>query len=247
MLNDIASICDIHNHILFGVDDGAKNIGQSMRMLDIAYKEGIRAIIMTPHFCRRYFEYSEEKIYRNYIELKEKIAEIYPDLDIHLGCEIYFASDTEDNFRTHSLITMAESRYILMEFDVHILYLNIRNAIIEALQYGYLPIIAHVERYECLIKDIDKVFELSEQGAYIQINASSVTGDNGRITKKFVKKLLKYQMVDFVATDAHRDNKRMPLIANCASYIAKKYGKAYAKQIFVDNPDYIIKDKCLGE
>ena len=240
-------ICDIHNHILFGVDDGSKSLEQSNRMLGIAYEEGIRAIILTPHYNKRIWDVDKATYQQRYQQLLTLAQERYPGMKLFLGGEIFYHSNTLEDLESGVIPTMAGGKYILMEFDTNVSSRRLTHAVMEIIQNDYIPIIAHVERYECVLKDIDLIDELKELGAYIQVNVSGVMGDHGKLEKRCIKKLLKQGLVDFVATDAHRDDKRAPHIKDCVRYIAKKYGENYAERIFYYNPACVITNNYIEE
>ena len=107
----------------------------------------------------------------------------------------------------------------------------IRNAVDDVLSTGCVPIVAHVERYVCTVKNWDYIYELKQLGADIQVNASSVTGDNGWSVQRCVKALLKDHVVDYIASDAHDTTSRTPQLSKCYKYIVKKYGVEYADRI----------------
>ena len=142
---------------------------------------------------------------------------------------------------------MNGTRYILVEYNIRTPFSEIKHSIEEMVQARYIPIIAHVERYECLLKKPAYIEELKELGAFIQVNASGVMGERSRLEKKFIKGLLKRGEVNFVATDAHRDNTRQPYIKKCSEYLEKKFGTEYAKQIFIENPMSIINNEYIEE
>ena len=115
-------------------------------------------------------------------------------------------------------------------------YQYIRNSLDEIMSEGYQPVIAHVERYGCMVDDIENVRRLSRMGVEIQVNASSITGDTGKEIKKFVHKLLKEQLVDYVGTDAHRcDGSRTPMMKECSRMLYKKYDEGYVDSILYGN------------
>lgn len=240
-------IYDIHNHTLYGVDDGSKSLEMSMNMIDIAYKEGIRGIIFTPHFNRRIWEVDKSVLYERFDKLKEAVAAKYPDMKLYLGNEIYYCQNTEEDVSCERMVPMAGSRYVLVEFDTSASFRTIKNAVTQVMQWDYIPILAHVERYECLLSKPALVDELVDKGAYIQVNARTIDGENGRLAKSMVKKLLKRYMVHFVATDAHRDEGRAPYISASRAYIAKKYGEDYARYIYEENPECIIRNEYIEE
>ena len=101
----------------------------------------------------------------------------------------------------------------------------------DVIMTGYHPIVAHVERYVCTVKDWDYIYELKRMGADIQINADSVTGDNGWAVQRCTKALLKDHIVDYIASDAHDLKSRTPQLSKCYKYVVKKYGVEYADKI----------------
>lgn len=110
------------------------------------------------------------------------------------------------------------------------------------LAYGYIPVVAHVERYACFMKKPKLCLELSNTGAYIQVNADSILGMGGRAEEKLCRKLLKNQWADIVASDAHGTEKRACHLGKCREYVAKKYGEDYAELLFRRNPKKIVED-----
>lgn len=237
----------MHCHIMWGVDDGSKSEEQSRRMLRIGYDEGIRHIIVTPHYNKRFWDIPPDELKRSYMALGKLVQEEFPGVSLHLGTEIFYNDNTLEDLEAGRIPTMAGSKYVLVEFMTSISYRRIKNAVTGIQNLDYIPIIAHVERYECLLKEPELIEELIERGAYIQVNASSIIGDNGRTAKKMIKTLLKTDCVHFVGTDAHRDDKRAPKIADAYIYVTKKFGADVARRIFVDNPQCIIDNMYIEE
>jgi protein-tyrosine phosphatase len=236
-------IVDIHCHILPGIDDGAKTMEQSINMLRQAYREGIRGIIATPHYHIGRTK-SDKALCEKVIDLlREEVDRLGMNMELYLGMEIYYYSEAMEMLKENKIQTMADSRYILIEYDPSTDYQRIKQGVRDAVSSGYYPIIAHVERYSCLVLDDSKCEELVDSGSLLQVNASSITGDYGKDAMKFIKKLMKKELVSFVATDAHSDGRRCPKIAESFEYVRKKYGEDYAKLIYRDNPLSIINSK----
>ncbi len=238
---------DIHNHTLFGVDDGSKTFEQSKNMLKIAYEEGIRGIILTPHHNPYRWNNDISKINENYNTLKDFCSREFSDMVLYLGSELYYGKDTLEDLDDGKALTMAGGRYVLAEFLPSENYKVIKHAVMDIQQSGYYPILAHVERYECLLENKQYIDELKELGAFIQVNASGIMGERSRQEKKFIKGLLKRECVDFVATDAHRDDMRKPELKECAGYLEKKYGEEYTRWMLVENPQKVIKNQYIEE
>lgn len=142
-------------------------------------------------------------------------------------------------------LTMAKTRYALTEFSPSQHFPYIRDAVCELTAQGYLPILAHVERYECLEGRMDRIEELSDRGAYLQANADSILKTVGVFDDKFLKKLLKMEYIDFIGSDSHDLKSRPPSLSRCADYIQKKFNREYAERILFQNPKRLLEDKEL--
>lgn len=230
---------DMHCHLLYGVDDGPTKIEESIKMLEEAKNQGIEKIILTPHYRYGMFAYPKEKIERHFEELKpygEKLGiQIYLGTEYHVNTQIVEALESE---KCHAL---ADTRYVLTEYEYHTEYTFIKQMTQKLILHGYRPIIAHVERYKCMVSDLHRAGELQEMGAYIQVNADAVLGLDGHGTKAYCKKLLKKGLVDMIASDSHGISKRSCHMGKCYDYVGKKYGADYANELFVKKPSEIWK------
>lgn len=234
-------LADIHCHLLPAVDDGAKSWEETGRLLDKMAEEGVKMIIVTPHYRLGMFETPMREIWQKYQKAREMAKE--KGIWLFLGCEIYRSGAAVRVLRDKKRPSMAGSSYVLVEFSPQDLYQTIHNQIYELKSNGWTPIIAHVERYDCCRENWELVRELSRMGACIQVNANAVTGGQGRGIRKFCKKLLEEELVDFAASDAHDEVYRPPNLKKCAGYIERRYGKEYAHRIFIDNPKKILADR----
>ena len=197
---------DIHNHILFGVDDGSPDIKTSMEMLQMAYEDGIRDVILTPHFHPKRGMAHYSKIVEHYEILADEAAKTFPDMGVYLGREVYFRSEILDDLDKLDEKTMCGTDTILIEFSSGVEQDKVRGAVLDVIMAGYHPIVAHVERYVC-------------------------TGDNGWAVQRCTKALLKDHIVDYIASDAHDLKSRTPQLSKCYKYVVKKYGVEYADKI----------------
>lgn len=228
---------DIHCHLLYGVDDGAKKIEESVEMLKIAKKQGITGIVLTPHLRHGMFSYPLDKVEKHYEILKPHAQKL--GIQLELGTEYHVATDMIDAFKDGRCHSLADSQYILTEYSHASEYSFVHKMTMESTFAGYVPIIAHVERYACL-DDIDRIEELRRMGALIQINADSVLGLEGRRFKKYTRKLLKNRLVDVIASDSHGTQERVCNMQECYSVVAKKFGEDYAERIMQRIPSKII-------
>ncbi|MBQ7920243.1 MAG: hypothetical protein IJ324_09940 [Lachnospiraceae bacterium] len=228
---------DVHSHILPGLDDGSRSIEQSVEMLRIAWEEGITKIIATPHNMPGKGCPTIEVLEERLIQLRTVAENAGIDIELYLGTEYYYREEVSEILEREDAVTMAGSEYVLLEFNPLEERSYILNAVRDVYSLGYNPVIAHVERYEQLMKKKEDIAALKNMGALIQVNASSVIGDNGYRCKRDVKKLLKEHLVDFVATDAHSAGHRAPRMEKCAAYLYKRYGQEYAEALLFKNAE----------
>lgn len=234
---------DMHNHVLFGVDDGAKTLQDSMDLIKIAYDDGVRGLVMTPHFHPKRGMAHYAEIVENFNMLVDMVEQHYPDMQIFLGREVYYRSDILETKGKVDKFLMSGTSCMLVEFSTTVDEGYIKKAVSNLLFEGYQPIVAHVERYACAVKNKELVKELKSIGAYIQINADSILGKTGFAVKQAVKYYLKNGLVDFVSSDAHDAKSRKPELSAAYAYVAKKYGEECARSIFRDNAIAMLNDE----
>lgn len=203
---------DIHTHILPGADDGATNMNVSLEMIEMEYNQGVRNIILTPHFGVYNPYFDKSKAEKDFRELKERCQGRFPHLNLYLGNEIYSSPMMVEALADEKASTLAQTDYVLMEFRYSEEFPAIEKAVESLVMAGYRPVIAHPERYKCLLGSTKKVSSLVYHGAYIQINCDSLL--KGMMDKeyRFCRKLVKEDLVHFVATDAHNTTTRKPCI-----------------------------------
>ena len=228
-------IVDMHNHILPGIDDGSQSMETTLKMITIAAKDGITHMIATPHFKKGHHNASPETIRRLVGDVQALSDEHDLGLTILPGNEVMFFSDMEEAYEEGKLTTMNGSDYLLIEFYPDDDYARIMRGVETTQSLGLHPILAHVERFLPLRSDISKVEEIRRRGALIQVNASSIAGEQGFGTKQFCKKLLKNRLVDFVGTDAHHYESRAPQMKKCTDYLYAKYDEKYVDAILYKN------------
>lgn len=231
---------DIHSHILPNMDDGSRSLEQSLAMLRTAAEEGIRLMIATPHNMPGKGCPDAALVHAGVKALAKQIAREKLPVEVIGGTEYYYREEVLELLEAEQGITLGDSDCVLVEFDPMVDRIYFRNALRDILGVGYRPVVAHVERYGKVLEDISLLRDLKKIGILLQVNAMSVTGENGRQTRKSVNKLLKETLVDFVATDAHSDGRRAPYMAKCARILYRKYGGRYADALLFGNAESLI-------
>ena len=240
-------IVDTHCHVLADVDDGAQSIDDMRQMLQMAYDEGIRYIIATPHHHPQRGRKPPRELRKQLKVAREEAAKISDKLRVYLGTEIYFGQDIPERLREGKILTMNKTRFVLVEFSHSDTFEYICQGIQQIQMKGYEVILAHIERYPCMYKDIGNAEHLKHMGVRIQVNADSITGENGWKMKRFVKQLLEHRLVFCVGTDAHSPKGRPPRMRKAAEYVEKKYGEEYARRIFFSNARIMLRKKKKDE
>lgn len=235
---------DIHSHILYDIDDGCQTISQSIDIIKQLKLLGFDKLVLTPHYIdgTKYCADNREKIDK-YNILIDLIKEENIDIELYLGNEIYINSQIVELIEKKKIFSINNTRYLLVEFPLY----NEINYVDDYLQElrikGYIPIIAHPERYLYFQKDYNKMKQLYEDGVLFQGNFGSILGYYGKGAKKLIKYALKNNMISFMATDIHKPNFKL----------IKEFDKALKKIKRIVGEEYFEKItnknalKILGE
>ena len=234
---------DIHSHILPNIDDGAAGLEETECMLKTAMEDGIRVIVATPHYLCG-MEKHQEDVKNTYEMVRSMWKELSELNEMYLGSELFYGENLLSDLELGKAGTMNGTRYILVEFPTYVEFSYLRRSMQELLYAGYMPILAHTERYQCM-RNLERVLEVTELGSYIQINGSALLGNQGLPVKMFAKKLLKHNLIHFIGTDAHDNKERSPKMKECEAYIKKKAGEERMRQILVEHPEKMLRGEKL--
>ncbi len=242
---DKFQIIDIHTHILPSVDDGSANMEETIRMLRIAKEQGINTILATPHYGAGFKEKSVTELMDIKCKVEEEAKRINTDLRIYMGNEIYYRTSSLKDVMERRALTLADSRYVLIEFSVDVNYKTLYQGLREFILAGFAPILAHVERYVCLTEDEYRIEEIIELGVYIQMNASSLIGSILSKSLGRHKRYIKNRWIHLIATDCHNASSRSPYIEKALQTIIKLTDIEYARELFYINPGKILENKYI--
>lgn len=236
---------DIHTHILSGTDDGAKTETDMQQLIDAAYADGIRWLWLTPHFHPGYFGDNRHKGEAAFAALAAYASERYPDLQLLRGNELFYSRDCLSWLEAGLCRTMNDTRFLLVDFSEQAESSLIHKGLERLLNGGYIPLLAHAERYAKL--QLADIRALKRNGVWIQINAQSPFRQFGFRAQRQVKAILGDGLADFVASDTHDIRYRPPQMTRCHTYIAQKYGAAYADALCRDNALRLLMSRDLGK
>lgn len=227
---------DIHAHILPGVDDGAKDMETTKAMLHLAKKQGIHTIIATPHYRAGQYKLTAGQLEDLQKQVQREADKEDMDIKILLGNELYYSKDICSRLEDKKALTLAGTRYVLVEFSPDQSYTEIYQGMRELIQEGYVPILAHIERYDCLHrkKKRDKIQELIRLGVYMQMNVHS-------LHKRYWRKLVKDGYIHFLGSDSHNTKNRSPKMQEGLKQLGRMVTRKQMEKILIENP------KCLRE
>ncbi len=228
---------DIHTHLLPKVDDGARDMDDALALIAQAQANGTSALVLTPHYRGRYRRNSPEQLQEIFEELRSKT-----DMELYLGNEIGYERELADKLSEGRVLPLNGGRYVLLEFSTDSPKSQITGGVLDVLNCGFVPIIAHAERYEIFRRNRALMDEVLDLGVLVQVNADSILGGCGFEIKRYCHWLLKKRMVHFVASDGHDSQLRKPVLGDCYRRVCKKYGEAYAAELFWKNARVVLED-----
>ena len=242
LLTPERKMIDIHMHLIPGVDDGAENMEMSLVMMARAMEQGISQIIATPH--SEVFRYSKEGGKIIFKRLVDKAAIACPDMKLYLGCEVYCESGIMDQvleaLDSGRYPTMNGTKYVLMEFSQWVYPENTTCCVEAIASAGYVPIIAHMERYRNLRENMELVDAFRNLGALIQVNAYSLFDEMDDASKNWARRLVLERKVEFLGTDAHRTYHRPPSAEMGLNWLYENMEPDYADAIAWDNAEKLL-------
>ncbi len=239
---------DLHTHILPSVDDGAENFKESLQMLRIAEKNGTTDIVVTPHYLTkdaRGQKFGKSELLAVFDAFKKAVGEKMPSMNLYFGAEMFAVSNIEEIIADNRLITINDTHYVLLEFgfeDHPSRALGVTTALAKS---GYTPIIAHPERYTFIQRNPREIIKFLEQGAYLQVNSTSLAGYNGSTAQDVALSFLENNLAAIIASDSHSTYQRIPDLSEAYSFVSSNFSFEYAEDLFYNNPLSVIKGKRI--
>jgi tyrosine-protein phosphatase YwqE len=193
---------DIHSHLIPGIDDGAKTIEDSIRLLQRFAELGFKKVITTPHVMSDFYRNTPDIILSGLDKLKNELAKQNLSITIEAAAEYYLDYELEKKIELKELLTLG-GKYVLFELPFVTAPDNLYKVIFDMQTNGYIPILAHPERYSYWYRSFDTYYELKEKGVLFQLNTISLTGHYSPETKKIAERMIDENLIDFVGSDCH--------------------------------------------
>lgn len=245
-------LVDVHNHLIPGVDDGARSVEESMKALGAMHEQGVRRLAATPHLDGhltlgdRELAGRMEELDAGWERLKSAAAERFPEVEIHRGTEVMLDLPQVrlDDPRTR----FAGGRYVLVEFPRLFIPTGSADVLYNLRMDGYVPIVAHPERYANLDSgDLSFLKQWRSVGARFAVNAGSLFGGFGRGASTMVRELLREGWVDLIGSDYHARPGRPLLLGQAYDRLCELGGEEQARLLLSENPGRILDDGELHD
>lgn len=233
---------DVHAHILPGIDDGARTMEESLNLVKMSAEAGFDAVVATPHYSEKY---GPECIGEILEELRLELRNIYPQFQICSGQEIYYHEGLIEKLKNGQALAIADSRYVLIEFSNGVSFGTVCRAVRRMNDAGYIPILAHVERYDCL-RDKRNLSELGRCGCLMQMNYDSISGCCFWPEVRRCRKMIRDSRIHLLGTDMHRSDYRSPNPKQAIKWLYKHLPQDRYEALTYRNAKYVIENKSLG-
>jgi len=194
---------DMHHHLVYGIDDGAKSFEGTEKMIRDAVENNVDTIITTPHITPGQEPFPYEDYQKHLEEIRAWLEKEKIDLKLYTGAEILYTAHTPRLLQEGRIPTMAGSQYVMLEFSPDEQYKSILDAVSQVASTGYVPILAHVERYMQIKKTAQLEKMRRECNALCQMNNSTVVHKHGFFQERWNRRLLREGLIDFVSSDSH--------------------------------------------
>lgn len=237
-------IIDLHNHILPGVDDGALSMEDAVVMAIQAEKCGIKKIVATPHYCRGCGA-SLAEIEEAYRELSSVLKNEQINVKLEKGMEIMATDELPELLKKGEVWTYPDSSYFLVEFDLDEDEAYFDGLLDRCKNNGFVPIIAHPERYRAVRHRPKLVETWHKKGYGIQVNRDSLLGHFGEASFTCADLFMKNGWVNCIASDAHSPQTRNSRWSDAFCRLPSRYGLRILAYCLETAPEKILSNLPL--
>ena len=236
---------DLHSHILPNIDDGSRNIDETIELIKEAEHVGFEGIVATSHYMEGYYETDIQGREILMQAIYQKIRQRNINTKLYLGNEIYLSDNIMELLEEGKASTINNTSYVLFEMPLNIEPLNLYDIAYEMIQNKVIPILAHPERYTFIQKDLELVYDLLDLGVLMQANYASIIGYYGTKAQIIVKNLLENNAIHFLGSDVHRANTIYPQIPEILSQLEQIIGSKKLEELTTTNPELVLKNKRI--
>lgn len=246
--NSRSAVVDIHAHILPELDDGSYDWEMTLEMAQMAVSSGVAAMVATPHcgLPEQDMEGRAERIRGKVKELRDMLAQRNIPLIVCPGMEIFGTEDTPWLLRQGQLLTLNDSRYPLIEFPFTDYGLQATRILERVRMEGYIPVVAHPERYQYVQDDPSLLNLWTDIGCLLQLNRGSLLGRFSETAQMLAWALLDRGFACTVASDAHTSFARTPWMADVDDLLRQEFSEEYAQRLLKQWPLALLRDQEIS-
>lgn len=234
---------DTHCHLIFGEDDGSRSLEESIKMVEIYKQTGYKGAILTSHYDEGRYLVTSDKVLSKLDILKDELKKQNIDFDLYPGNEIQINENTLSLLKDKKVLSLNNSRYVLCELPFSTKPIYAKEIFYQLQLEGYIPIIAHPERYDYIKNEIEWFYQFIKTGCLLQMNLSSITSPN---LKDISEEMLSRNMIHLVGTDAHQSEWRSPDVTNELEALKSLVGDEKFEQLTEINPKKIIDNEYIS-
>jgi protein-tyrosine phosphatase len=234
---------DLHCHILPGIDDGAADLSVSLEMARAMVADGVSVVACTPHILPGLYHNSGPQIRRLVAQFEQILEEERISLRLVTGADNHIVPSFVAGLRSGHLLTLAESRYVLVEPPHHIPPLRLEDFFFELIAAGYVPVLTHPERLSWTRSHYAAIQRMVRAGVWMQITAGSLAGDFGQSSQYWAERMLEDGNVHILATDAHDAERRPPILGRGRELAARRVGDREAVHLVETRPRKVLANE----
>ena len=233
---------DLHCHILPGLDDGPSTLAVSLQMASAFVNDGVTVVACTPHILPGLYQNSGPHIRQAVFDLQRRINEKGIPLRVVTGADNHVTADFVDQLRRGELLSLADSRYVLVEPPHHVAPPRLRELFFDLIVAGYVPILTHPERLTWINSHYKSMTQLVQAGVWLQLTAGSLAGAFGKNARYWSERMLEDGVVHILATDAHDIERRPPNLRKGRDLVARRLGDREAENLVVTRPEGVLRN-----
>lgn len=238
---------DFHSHIIPDIDDGSRNMAETIQLLKEAKNVGFDGVVLTSHYIEDYYEKTEKERQKLINEIRDNLEKNSIDINIYIGNENYISNNLTKLLDEKKASTINKTKYVLFEMPLTLEKqpMNLKDFIYTLQGKKYVPVLAHPERYRFVHRNPEVIYNLVNMGVLMQSNYGSILGQYGKKSEIVTKILLKNNLVHFLGSDVHRTNTVYNAIPNALNKIEKIVGKEKLKELTTINPERAVNNKNI--
>lgn len=234
---------DLHCHFLPGVDDGPETLDESLWLAQAAVADGIRLSVITPHVHPGRYNNDKSSLQAVFNSFRAELEERNIPLEIRLGGETRLSIESLELILADEVPLLGELdgyRILLLEFPHHMIPVGSQQFVAKLLSKKIRPLIAHPERNKAVMANLDSILPFVEAGCLLQVTAGSLVGRFGRSARETAIRLLENEWVELIATDAHNEKDRPPILSEGRVALVALCGEELAQKMVWERPARIV-------